>query len=158
MVIAKRPGDQESKTLWRHLGAGLTNEVLLEMYRTMLLARAVDDRGWLLTRQGKAAFMISGHGHEACQVASAYALRRGYDNFFPHYRDTAVFHGPRWSNHAAHRPRRTGYPVQRADGGVLPPEHRKNSRSPAGIGGLLSHGVFTKKRLFCSPCGACGFD
>jgi 2-oxoisovalerate dehydrogenase E1 component alpha subunit len=90
MVVAKRPGDQQSKTLWRHLSAGLTNEVLLEMYRIMLLARAVDDRGWLLTRQGKAAFMISSHGHEACQVASAYALRRGYDNFFPYYRDTAA--------------------------------------------------------------------
>src|SRR5688572_22865174 len=90
MVVAKRPVEPKTETALRHLTVGLTDEVLVEMYRTMVLARAVDDRGWLLTRQGKAAFMISGHGHEAAQVASTYALRRGYDYFFPYYRDTAV--------------------------------------------------------------------
>lgn len=88
MVIGKRRVEQKSDI--RHLRIGLTDEVLLEMYRTMVLSRAVDDRAWLLTRQGKAAFAISGHGHEAAQVASAYALRRGYDYFLPYYRDTAV--------------------------------------------------------------------
>ncbi len=91
MVVARRPSlSRVQHGQHRHLDAGLSNEVLVEMYRIMVLARAVDDRGWLLARQGKAAFVISGHGHEACQVAAAYALRRGYDYFLPYYRDTAV--------------------------------------------------------------------
>lgn len=73
-----------------HLRIGLTDEVLLDMYRMMVLSRAVDDRAWLLARQGKAAFVVSGQGHEACGVGSAFALRRGYDYFLPYYRDTAV--------------------------------------------------------------------
>lgn len=68
----------------------LNHETLLEMYRMMVLSRAVDDRAWLLQRQGKAAFVVSGQGHEACQVGSVFALRPGQDHFLPYYRDTAV--------------------------------------------------------------------
>ena len=38
------------------------------MYRQMLLARAVDERMWLMQRAGKIAFIISGQGHEGAQV------------------------------------------------------------------------------------------
>jgi 2-oxoisovalerate dehydrogenase E1 component alpha subunit len=60
------------------------------MYRTMLLARRLDERAWVLHRQGKIAFHISGIGHEAAQVGAVFALRRGQDWLVPYYRDLAM--------------------------------------------------------------------
>ena len=54
---------------------------MLEMYCYMVLARALDERMWLLNRQGKAPFVISCQGHEAAQVGAAFALERGKDWF-----------------------------------------------------------------------------
>jgi len=68
----------------------LSKETTLEMYWTMLLARRLDERAWVLHRQGKIAFHISGIGHEAAQVGAAFALRRGSDWFVPYYRDLAL--------------------------------------------------------------------
>ncbi len=68
----------------------LSKETVLEMYWTMLLARRLDERAWVLHRQGKIAFHISGIGHEAAQVGAAFALRRGSDWFVPYYRDLAL--------------------------------------------------------------------
>ncbi len=61
-----------------------------EMYWMMLLARRLDERAWVLHRQGKIAFHISGIGHEAAQIGAAFALRRGYDWVTPYYRDLAL--------------------------------------------------------------------
>jgi 2-oxoisovalerate dehydrogenase E1 component alpha subunit len=68
----------------------LSKETTLEMYWTVLLARRLDERAWVLHRQGKIAFHISGIGHEAAQVGAAFALRRGSDWFVPYYRDLAM--------------------------------------------------------------------
>jgi 2-oxoisovalerate dehydrogenase E1 component alpha subunit len=68
----------------------LGNETLLEMYWIMLLARKIDERAWVLHRQGKIAFHISGIGHEATQVGAAFALDRGKDWLVPYYRDLAM--------------------------------------------------------------------
>jgi 2-oxoisovalerate dehydrogenase E1 component alpha subunit len=68
----------------------LSNEILLEMYRVMLLSRRLDERAWVLHRQGKIAFHISGIGHEAAQVGAAFALQRGTDWVVPYYRDLAM--------------------------------------------------------------------
>jgi 2-oxoisovalerate dehydrogenase E1 component alpha subunit len=65
-------------------------DALLEMYRIMLLARRLDERAWVLHRQGKIAFHISGIGHEAAQVGAAFALQRGKDWVVPYYRDLAL--------------------------------------------------------------------
>lgn len=67
-----------------------SKETLLEMYRVMLLARRLDERAWVLHRQGKIAFHISGIGHEAAQVGAAFALERGKDWLAPYYRDLAM--------------------------------------------------------------------
>lgn len=69
---------------------GLSNETRLEMFWTMLLARRLDERAWVLHRQGKIAFHISGIGQEAAQVGAAFALRRGDDWVTPYYRDLAL--------------------------------------------------------------------
>lgn len=68
----------------------LSKEKRLQMVHTMLRARRLDERAWILHRQGKIAFHISGIGHEAAQVGAAFALRRGEDWFVPYYRDLAL--------------------------------------------------------------------
>jgi len=73
----------------RHVELGLGDEDVIGMYRAMLLARAVDERMWLMQRAGKIAFIISGQGHEGAQVAIAWPLRRGQDWMAPYYRSIA---------------------------------------------------------------------
>ena len=68
----------------------LKDDVLLEMYHTMLLARMLDERLWVLQRQGKIAFHISGMGQEGAQVGAAYGLDRDKDILHPYYRDLAL--------------------------------------------------------------------
>jgi 2-oxoisovalerate dehydrogenase E1 component alpha subunit len=74
----------------RHRLLGLTDEQLVEMHRHMVTARLLDERMWALNRQGKVPFVVSAAGHEACQVASAYALERGTDYLIPYYRDLTM--------------------------------------------------------------------
>ncbi len=70
--------------------AHLGDDDLLKIYRYMLLARRVDERSWVLNRQGRAAFVVSCQGHEAIQVGAAYSLRPGYDYVYPYYRDLGI--------------------------------------------------------------------
>lgn len=74
----------------RHEEIGLTEERLLEMYKTMLLARRIDERMWLLNRSGKIPFVISCQGQEAAQVGAAFALDTQKDYVLPYYRDVGV--------------------------------------------------------------------
>jgi 2-oxoisovalerate dehydrogenase E1 component alpha subunit len=78
------------ETRARHEALGLDEDDLLKIYHHMLLARRVDERSWILNRQGKAAFVISCQGQEGCQVGAAYNLRPGYDYLYPYYRDTGM--------------------------------------------------------------------
>jgi 2-oxoisovalerate dehydrogenase E1 component alpha subunit len=73
----------------RHSELGLSDEDVLAMYRMMLLARAVDERMWLMQRAGKIAFIISGQGHEGAQVATAWPMRQHQDWMAPYYRSIA---------------------------------------------------------------------
>ena len=74
----------------RHRQLGLADDDLLAMYRQMLLARAVDERMWLLQRAGKIAFIISCQGHEGAQVGITWPLRKGRDWMAPYYRSIAA--------------------------------------------------------------------
>ncbi|MBE3563172.1 MAG: thiamine pyrophosphate-dependent dehydrogenase E1 component subunit alpha [Hydrogenibacillus schlegelii] len=73
-----------------HRAAGLTDAEAIRMYRTMLLARRLDERQWLLNRAGKLPFVISCQGHEAAQVGAGFALKPGIDFVLPYYRDLAL--------------------------------------------------------------------
>jgi len=83
-AAASKPGS--------HLGdaVGLTDDDLLEMYRLVALARAVDERMWILNRAGRIPFVISGQGHEGAQVGIAWALEKGKDWIAPFYRSIAT--------------------------------------------------------------------
>ncbi|MCM3715219.1 thiamine pyrophosphate-dependent dehydrogenase E1 component subunit alpha [Halalkalibacter oceani] len=74
----------------RHNALGLSDEKVLEMFETMLLARRIDERMWLLNRAGKIPFVISCQGQEAAQVGAAFALDREKDYILPYYRDMGV--------------------------------------------------------------------
>lgn len=73
-----------------HSELGLKDEDVLQMYETMLMARRIDERMWLLNRSGKIAFVISCQGQEAAQVGAAFALDRTKDYIAPYYRDMGV--------------------------------------------------------------------
>lgn len=73
-----------------HVDLGLSPETLCAMFETMLLARAVDERQWILNRQGREAFHISCQGHEGSGVGSAFALDRDRDVMVPYYRSLAA--------------------------------------------------------------------
>jgi 2-oxoisovalerate dehydrogenase E1 component alpha subunit len=73
-----------------HESLGLSSEQVLEGLRGMIRARMVDDRLWLLSRQGKAHFVITSAGHEATQFGCAWAVDVGRDYVVPYYRDMAL--------------------------------------------------------------------
>jgi 2-oxoisovalerate dehydrogenase E1 component alpha subunit len=102
MVPARRPartkpsangvlhGAPEDTRPALHEELGLDPPLLREMFETMLLARAVDERQWILNRQGREAFHISCQGHEGSGVGSAFALDRERDVMVPYYRSLAA--------------------------------------------------------------------
>ena len=75
-----------------HLGdaVGLSDDDLLGMYRLVALARAVDERMWILNRAGRIPFVISGQGHEGAQVGITWPLEKGKDWIAPFYRSIAT--------------------------------------------------------------------
>jgi 2-oxoisovalerate dehydrogenase E1 component alpha subunit len=71
-------------------GVGLEDDDLIAMYRLVALARALDERMWILNRAGRIPFVISGQGHEGAQVAITWPLEKGHDWIAPFYRSIAT--------------------------------------------------------------------
>lgn len=86
MVLSQ---EMEVATVPRHAALGLSDEDALRIYRAMVLARALDERMWLLNRQGLGHFAVPGAGHEAAATGYVLHLRPGEDWLVPHYRDLA---------------------------------------------------------------------
>ncbi len=68
----------------------LSHEQLLELYRGMIVQRAVDTRGFQLNRQGKIGIAMGSEGHEAVQSGTGLAFERGSDLLYPYYRNTGL--------------------------------------------------------------------
>ena len=88
MTVTDRGGDAATSPL--AASVGLVDADLVAMYRVVALARAVDERMWILNRAGRAPFVISGQGHEGAQVGLAWSLRGGHDWIAPYYRSIAT--------------------------------------------------------------------
>jgi 2-oxoisovalerate dehydrogenase E1 component alpha subunit len=74
-----------------HEALGLTSSELLDNYYTMVLARVLDERVWMLNRQGKASIASSSQGHEAAEIGAVWAVRTAQDYIvFPYYRSLAT--------------------------------------------------------------------
>lgn len=80
----------ELETGSKHRLLDLSDQLVLDMYQAMVLARKVDERMWLLNRSGKIPFLVSCQGHEATQVGAAYALNSATDFLCPYYRDMGM--------------------------------------------------------------------
>jgi 2-oxoisovalerate dehydrogenase E1 component alpha subunit len=63
------------------------DDVLLTLYRMMVLGRRFDAQASALTKQGRLAVYPSARGQEACQIGATAALRP-QDWLFPTYRDS----------------------------------------------------------------------
>ena len=66
--------------------SGLDANDAQQIYRHMLMARAISEKSWLLTRQGRVLFSMPCDGQEAADVASAYALDVKTDFVVPYAR------------------------------------------------------------------------
>ncbi|CAB1130248.1 branched-chain alpha-keto acid dehydrogenase E1 subunit [Candidatus Hydrogenisulfobacillus filiaventi] len=71
-------------------GLGIDATRIRTMYYYMVLSRAIDDRAWILARQGVAPFVITGHGQEGGQAGVAAALDPAVDWITPYYRDMVI--------------------------------------------------------------------
>ncbi|MEI8364805.1 MAG: thiamine pyrophosphate-dependent enzyme [Parachlamydiaceae bacterium] len=71
---------------YRH---GISDDILIKGYRTMVITRMMDDRMITIQRQGMISFAMSSLGEEACAVASAAALDV-QDWMYPQYRESGI--------------------------------------------------------------------
>ncbi|MEW6223710.1 MAG: thiamine pyrophosphate-dependent dehydrogenase E1 component subunit alpha [Chloroflexota bacterium] len=88
MTVTGSSGDPAASSL--AASVGLADADLVAMYRLVALARAVDERMWILNRAGRIPFVISGQGHEGAQVGLTWPLRKGHDWIAPYYRSIAT--------------------------------------------------------------------
>jgi len=68
---------------------GFTKQQLLDVYRIMYSARALDNKILIMLKQNKGFFHMGCSGHEAAQVAAGLTINEGRDWSYPYYRDGA---------------------------------------------------------------------
>ena len=68
----------------------ISNQEIVEMYKTMILCKVFDDIAVKLQRQGRIGPYVTIRGQEAAQVASSFAMA-DTDWMFPSYRESAAY-------------------------------------------------------------------
>ena len=83
--------DGKAADLSQPLPQGIKPEDLVDFYRRMITVRTIDERIWMMNRQGKVPIAASCQGHEAAQLGTLLAAEKdGNCFFFPYYRDLAI--------------------------------------------------------------------
>jgi len=88
-----RPGIKGNLNVTQIGPEDFESERLLEIYRTMLTSRRLDEKMLTLLKQGKGFFHIGCAGHEAVQAAVGMLSRPGHDWFSFYYRDLTMYLG-----------------------------------------------------------------
>ncbi|MBT3608581.1 MAG: tungsten formylmethanofuran dehydrogenase, partial [Candidatus Marinimicrobia bacterium] len=132
---------------------GFTKKQVLDIYKTMVLARELDTKMMIMLKQGKAFFHMGCSGHEASQMAAAVAIRRGVDWSYPYYRDGAYCLGIGMTSKA----QLLGFLAREADpnsGGRQMPQHYSDRQlrivsqsSPTGTQYLQAVGCALARRM-----------
>ncbi len=68
----------------------ISDDVLKEMYRFLILTKTFDDKALKLQRQGRMGTYAPMRGQEACQIGSAFAMQKN-DWVFPAFRENGVY-------------------------------------------------------------------
>lgn len=68
----------------------ISDDVLREMYRFLILTKTFDDKALKLQRQGRLGTYAPMRGQEACQIGSAFAIQKD-DWVFPAFRENGVY-------------------------------------------------------------------
>ncbi len=87
MAVKQKGASQAEPAFERR---GLSDEQLVAMFRTMVMQRTLENRGFQLNRQGKIPFASASEGHEGVQAGAAMAFERGKDILVPYYRDLGL--------------------------------------------------------------------
>ena len=88
---ADGPFEDIAAGISRPLPQGITPEDLVDYYRRMITIRTIDERIWMMNRQGKVPIAASGQGHEAAQLGVLLAAEKDGNCFhFPYYRDLSL--------------------------------------------------------------------
>ena len=90
LVHPKNGKHNPELTVEQLTAADFDADTLLQIYRTMLLSRRLDEKMINLLKQGKGFFHIGCAGHEAAQAAVAYFSNPGQDWFVSYYRDLCM--------------------------------------------------------------------
>ncbi len=69
--------------------SSFSNQEMMEIYRMMLMVRRLDEKMFILLKQGRGHFHVGCSGHEAVQLAAAKIMRKKKDWALPYYRDLA---------------------------------------------------------------------
>jgi len=72
------------------LEPALSDEELKKIYTLMVVSRQTDLKAFILQRQGRMGTYAPSLGHEACQVGSAFPLKKS-DWVFPYFRDLGMY-------------------------------------------------------------------
>jgi len=136
---------------------GLSKDDLFKIYRWLVFVRAVDDRGYILVRQGRAGFYAQIAGQEALQVGSALPLLKD-DWMYGDHRSqgSMLVKGLRASEWFAHVLGRMLDPTQgrlmphgpgRRDLHIVPPSSTVGNQITEAVGTAMAQRIKKRKEL-----------
>lgn len=82
--------NEEGKIIAPDLDPQFSDEVLIKLYRNMVISRIADGRAFKLQRSGRMGTFAQVKGQEGAQTGSAYALQKD-DWMFPAFREAAAY-------------------------------------------------------------------